>query len=83
MNAPKLIHSVLLFQQCGVMSIPNEATFRIVRSVFESLNGLILDYMKDMFEIVTDVSVKSTRLSATNNVYVSNRTLCVSRRALR
>ncbi len=67
----------------GVIRIQNQVKFRIVTSVYKSLNGLTPDYMKDIFERVTDVSVRSTRLSAINNLYVPNRKLCVSRRALR
>ncbi len=51
-----------------------------VKSVFKSLNGLTPDYMNDILESVADVSVRSTRLSATNNLYVLNRKLCLGRR---
>ncbi len=83
MNAQILIHSALLFHQCGVMPIHNGVKFPIVISVYKSLNGLAPDYMKDMFERVADVSVRSTRLSATNNLLNTNRKFCVSRNALR
>ncbi len=77
MNAPNLTHSAPLFHQCRAMPIQNRVKFRIVTSVYKSLNGLTPDYMKDMFERVADVSVRSS-LSATNNVYVPNRTLCIT-----
>ncbi len=59
MNAPKFTHSEHLFHQCGVMSIQNQAKFYIVISIYKLLNRLTPDYMKNMFERVVDVSVRS------------------------
>ncbi len=77
MNAPKLAP---LFHQCRVM---NQVKFCIVTSAYKSLNGLTPDHMEDMFERVADLLVRSTRLSTTNHLYVPNRKLSVSGRALR
>ncbi len=50
MNVPNLTHSAPLFHQCGVMPIQNRVKFPTVTTVYESLNGLTPDYMKNMFE---------------------------------
>ncbi len=56
-------------------------TCYIVTSVYK-FNELTTDYMKDMFERVADVSVRSIALVPPNYQYLPNRELCVSRRAL-
>ncbi len=82
MDVPRLTHSASLFQKCGVMPIQNRVKFRSVTFVYKCLNGLTPDYMKDMFQKVSDVSQRTTRSSVNNQLYIPNRHLCVSRRAL-
>ncbi len=83
MNVPNLTHSAPLFHQCAVMPIQNRVKCRTVTTVYKSLNGLTPDYMKNMFEKVSNITTRSTRLSTTNSLYIPKRNLCVSRRAVR
>ncbi len=83
MNVPNLTHSVPRFHQCGVMPIQNRIKFRIVTTVYTSLNVLTPDYMKNMFEKVSNITTRSRRLSTTNSLYIPKCNLCVSQRALR
>ncbi len=82
MNVPNLTHSGPLFHQCGVMPIQNRVKFWTVTTVYKSLNGLTSEYMKNMFEKVSNITTRSTRLSTTNSLYIRKRNLCVSRRTL-
>ncbi len=82
MNVSNLRHSAPLFHQCGVMPIQNRVKFRTVTTVYKSLNGLTPNYMKNMFEKVSNITTRSTRLSTTNSLYIPKRNLCVSQRAL-
>ncbi len=50
-------------------------TCYIVTSVYK-FNELTTDYMKDMFERVADVSVRSIALVPPNYQYLPNRELC-------
>ncbi len=81
-NVATLTHSAPLFHQCGVMPIQNRVKFRTVTTVYKSLNGLTPDYMKNMFEKVSNITTRSTCLRTTNNIYIPKRNLCVKRRAL-
>ncbi len=82
MNVPKLTHYAPLFHQCGVMPIQNRVKFRTLNTVYKSLNGLTPDYMKNMFETVSNITTRSTHLSTPNSLYIPKRNLCVSWRAL-
>ncbi len=82
MNVPNLTHSAPLFNQCGILPIQNSFKFLTVTTVYKSLNGLTPDYMKNMFEQISNITTRSTCLSTTNSLYISKRNLCVSRRAL-
>ncbi len=78
MNVPNLTHSAPLFHQCEVIPIQNRVKFRTVTTVYKSLNGLIPDYMKNIFEKVSNITTRSTRLSTTNSLYIPKCNLCIS-----
>ncbi len=75
MNVPKLTHSAPLFHQSKVKVIKNRVTFR---TIYNSLNELTPDYMKKMFEKVSNISARSTCLTTTINLYVPKHNLGVN-----
>ncbi len=81
MDFPNLTHSAPLFHQCGVKPNQNSVKFRAVTTLYKSLNGLTPDYMKNMFEVVSNIT-RSTRLSTTNSLYIPKCNLCISWRVL-
>ncbi len=52
MNVPKLTHSAPLFNECEIMTIQNRLKFRTATLVYNSLNGLTLIDMANMFVCV-------------------------------
>ncbi len=51
-------------------------------TVYKSLNRLTPDYIKNLFEKVSNIWTRSTRLSTINSLHIPKRNLCVIRRAL-
>lgn len=83
MDVPRLTHSAPLFSECKIMPFQNRVKFRSVTLVKKSLLKLTPSYMTSMFQYVSDVSVKVTRSSQSDLLYVPRCDLCVSRRTLR
>ena len=83
MNVPNLTHSAPLFKECQIMPIHQRAQYRTATMVFKIIHGLTPSYMSELVKCMNNVSTRTTRYSQANKLYVPNRKLCVSRRALR
>ncbi len=68
-----------LLERLNWMSVIYRVEYRRATMVQKSLNGTALDYMKEMFKFVTDVSQKQTRYVDNSKLYLPTGILTISK----